>query len=199
MDEQRLQEIEERAGKASDAPWEWNKMQEEQSDGEILDLGLYIWSGPVIAERGEMGSILGYDRNTVTEPDDPDFCDEDLDFICHARQDVPALLAEVRRLQTENARLRAVTQDALHAAETTHGLWATDKPGAVQDNTWFPIDNRALIARLDATLAADAQPEAEQDDAYLNGYMQGANDTRAQLRKHMGLDASEGEDDAKVS
>ena len=67
MNEQRLQEIKERAEKAMSAPWHTN------SKNEIL-----------IEDDGRLGKMI---RRYEAE------------FIVHAREDVPALVAEIERLQ----------------------------------------------------------------------------------------------------
>ncbi|MHB8406220.1 MAG: hypothetical protein ACYDCJ_12435 [Gammaproteobacteria bacterium] len=55
-------------------------------------------------------------RSTVTAG--PITSDEDYDFIAHARTDVPALIAEVRRLRAIEARLKhAMTHGYEYASE----------------------------------------------------------------------------------
>jgi hypothetical protein len=44
-------------------------------------------------------------------PDDHQPRSSDVEFIAHAREDVPALVAEVERLQAENSLLKAIVED----------------------------------------------------------------------------------------
>jgi len=73
--ERDLAEIEERANAATPGPWEWYPADRE------------IWSGPTEI-------VKSYDDAWQIVIDD-----EDADFIAHSRQDVPELIAEVRRLR----------------------------------------------------------------------------------------------------
>lgn len=79
-----LDAIAARADTATPGPWTW-------LEGEI---------------RG--GYDTGIQRPWVADSDD----DSDGEFIAHARTDVPALLAEVRRLRAANAALHQITVDA---------------------------------------------------------------------------------------
>lgn len=88
MDEATLSEIEARAKAATPGPWvsfdvDRDGTTVETSAGEIL--------------MGSLGS--------------PDATSADTEFVAHAREDVPALVAEVRRLREVNARLVRLLKD----------------------------------------------------------------------------------------
>jgi hypothetical protein len=85
MDEKQLQEIEARIEKATPGPWRYDPN------------AFYEIDGP-----GEYSGIaqLAYGRYEVE-----DYANGK--FIAHARQDVPDLVAELRRLQAERDELRA--------------------------------------------------------------------------------------------
>ena len=106
MNEQELQAIEERANKASTAPW-------------IVEAGPYSGRDWMI---GSIAMFLGascWDDKCYTVTTNQVHASElegdaktDADFIAHAREDVPALIAEVRELR---AKLDAVPIDAIRA------------------------------------------------------------------------------------
>ncbi len=84
MNEQELAQIEERAAKATPGPWEM------EIDWRYEYYSTFSWAcGP----------------ETTAQDDDENQASSDADFIAHAREDIPALIAEVRRLTAENARL----------------------------------------------------------------------------------------------
>lgn len=94
--DQQLNEIEQRADAAAEGPWTVELEQCDCSDG-YCHHGTYV--SAVYADgvrRTEMG----------------DFTDADWQFVIRARTDVPALLAEIRRLRAELATARS---DALTA------------------------------------------------------------------------------------
>lgn len=77
MTPEELNTIEKRANDASDGPW---KFEYEWVDTSALDpTASYVVHGPL-----ETVVDIGYEEDAV--------------FIAHAREDVPALIAEVRRL-----------------------------------------------------------------------------------------------------
>lgn len=82
LDDQRLNEIEARINAAYPGPW-WTDGRE-------------IYQG----DTGNTPSILRWIGDT-RRPDDWDGSRDNAAFIAHARTDVPALLAEVRRLRAE--------------------------------------------------------------------------------------------------
>ena len=96
MNEKELAEIEERAAKATEGRWIFQKAW---ATSDILDD-----TGADIASNVER-------RNA--------------DFVAHARQDVPALVEEVRRLNAENARLRAAL--CFYSNDSTYSMSIIDK------------------------------------------------------------------------
>ena len=83
-----LDTIEQRANAATEGPWEASAHDHAAGDVPILDrTGHYLVICPDCGVRG------GYER-------------ADAEFIAHARSDVPALLAEVRRLRAAAERVR---------------------------------------------------------------------------------------------
>ena len=101
MNEQELQAIEERANKASNAPW-------------LIEAGDYSghnWLvGTITVSLGESyrddKAYFVTTRNVHASELEGD-ASTDAEFIAHARSDVPALIAEVRRLR---AKLDAVPE-----------------------------------------------------------------------------------------
>ena len=92
---ERLSAIERRASAATEGPW----TVETFGDGEVSLIAGLDADHPVL-------SAWGYDAGLLLEKDDAE-------FIANARLDVPALLAEVERLQVENQELRGkISQDS---------------------------------------------------------------------------------------
>lgn len=93
-----LDGIKTREAAATKGPWHAPGLGEVHSDH---DNGIYV--------------RITRDRATGESEDDCivcDYCgDADADFIAHARQDIPALIAEVERLEAEVARLSAVRRE----------------------------------------------------------------------------------------
>lgn len=102
LTDQQLNDIETRANAATDGPWTVELEQCDCSDG-YCHHGTYV--SAIYAADGARRDELG------------DFTDADWQFTIHARTDVPALVAEVRRLRAE---LAAVT--ALHEKGEHNGL-----------------------------------------------------------------------------
>lgn len=100
-----LQEIKEREARADKGPWKWaNNSYNDPT-------GYYSYEGAVLL-NGDDVEVL-----SATEASGPDSsgggCPPELAnslFIAHAREDIPALIAEVERLQEENKQLREVCQ-----------------------------------------------------------------------------------------
>jgi len=86
-----LQEIKERERKATGGPWV--NMGEVDPDNPFFG---QIWSAN--EESGRLKTIV-----TMAELDDQT---DDFNFIAHAREDIPALVAEIERLQAEVKRLK---------------------------------------------------------------------------------------------
>lgn len=87
MTTKRLDEIEARANAATQGPWEWHP---------------YMGSGATLAKPNRPFHEL----NILKTTDDWPPVAADAEFIAAARTDVPALLAEVRRLQAAVERVR---------------------------------------------------------------------------------------------
>ena len=90
MTPERLAEIEARANAATQGPWEWHP---------------YMGSGATLAKPNHPFHEL----NILKTTDDWPPVAADADFIAAPRNDVPALLAEVRRLQALAAALGVET------------------------------------------------------------------------------------------
>ncbi len=106
MNEQELKEIEARAEAATPGPWKGDR-----NDGTIKYLMLGGKDGQaevlrVDHKNGHYGFFMSDDIPYLESQANEE-------FVKHARQDVPALCAEVRRLNEENNRLRADMQSAL--------------------------------------------------------------------------------------
>ena len=92
-----LDAIEQRANAATDGPWDYDGCGEISQHFSLPE----PWATVVSTDVACMaycygGSAAGAER------------DEDAEFIAHARDDVPRLLAEVRRLQAADERVRAL-------------------------------------------------------------------------------------------
>lgn len=85
MTEEDLRDIEERASKAKAGPWrfgyEWGNAGDFEDDWHRI-------AGP----GGQVCGNYGYEEGGVIR-------EEDAAFIAHSREDIPALVAEVRRLR----------------------------------------------------------------------------------------------------
>lgn len=86
MTEEELEEIEKRANAATEGPWEVVP----DPDKPYLD--------KVVRHYGHLTDLLAQCFHT----------NGNATFIAHAREDVPALIAEVRRLRAENQELSRV-------------------------------------------------------------------------------------------
>jgi hypothetical protein len=88
LSETELAEIERRAEQASPAPWEsFIEAREPIGGGDVIRIGGFDDSQPDMYVQHYLGT------ESVPVPA------ADLDFIAHARQDIPRLVAEVRRLR----------------------------------------------------------------------------------------------------
>ena len=125
MNEEQLQAIEERANKASTAPW-------------IVEAGEYSGRDWMI---GSVAMFLGascWDDKCYTVTTNQVHASElegdaktDAEFIAYAREDVPALIAEVKRLR---AKLDAMPVEAIRKVRT-----AAEMDGYTNDDfdEWF--------------------------------------------------------------
>lgn len=73
MTEEQLREIEERANAATEGPWD-----------DLLDM-------VIVRAKYNLPAVINHEWGDALEAD--------REFICNARTDVPALIAEVRRLK----------------------------------------------------------------------------------------------------
>ena len=89
MNEQRLQEIKERAEKATPGPWKVYQDAISTSIGTEFIHPQLNGPMPVITDAYHVGGAI----NIYID-------DADAEFIAHARQDVPALIAEIERLRS---------------------------------------------------------------------------------------------------
>ena len=114
--------IKARADKATSGPWESDATQNEGDYGSGPDCVSGFSSYEVIAEKGRICDTINSDVAMVCEEYDEDGCtafDEvgqaNMDFIAHARTDIPALIAALEA--TEAARVKAEQErDALKEA-----------------------------------------------------------------------------------
>lgn len=95
MNEQELAAIEARANAATPGPWNWDVYQNDNFDGKNP---LELWAPHALSMSATQDASISIGVTTQQEVDDAD-----VEFIAHARQDVPALIAEVRRLRMEVA------------------------------------------------------------------------------------------------
>ena len=101
MTNEQLAAIKARCEKATPGPWEVRSIEPEEFDA-VSDDTFYI-----MADKWEVASITTYER--VIEPDwQRDDDEADADFIAHAREDIPALLAEVERLRVALERVSKI-------------------------------------------------------------------------------------------
>ena len=93
---EQLQAIRERAEKATPGPWDWRLERQGDVERVYHHPSLLAPDGTPVANANDG---LGIDSEyTVCESKD------DALFIAHAREDIPALLTEVERLQAESER-----------------------------------------------------------------------------------------------
>lgn len=109
---EQLDEIKTRASKATAGPWESDATQNEGDYGSGPDCVSGFSSYEVIAEKGRICDTINSDVAMVCEEYDEDGCtafDEvgqaNMDFIAHARTDIPALIAALEA--SEAARVKA--------------------------------------------------------------------------------------------
>ena len=93
MTEEQLQEIKERVAKATPGPWKWENYGAEYD----FETTMPSLNGVNNKEIMNFGDGEQYYPTEGTPPDEAD-----AGFIAHAREDVPALIAEVERLRKEN-------------------------------------------------------------------------------------------------
>lgn len=106
MDEAKLSEIEARASSATPGPW----LMEHDVWHPVIRQSQFDGFGPIVCREANGDSGLRWHPNA--------------DFISHAREDVPALVAEVRRLREalEAAAIHARHKALEEAVELVKGL-----------------------------------------------------------------------------
>ena len=151
MSEIGLDAIKARANAATPGPW--------LAEGPCENCGRYhAAEARFEREVGEYGTYLAYWHPAI------DGCEgagreHDADFIAHTRTDIPALIAEVERLQGELNAARDDVHDALLVAEQAEEnaarfAWAMDHPDEFRD-IWHAAPNgNQVIERIDAALEA---------------------------------------------
>ncbi len=113
---ERLAAIKARCEAATPGPWKWvdssgGRTWRRTLDHVYLDDGATISSSPVLEIKlcGSVDAIQQVDGYIVA---DDESGEDDLAFIARTREDVPALLAEVERLQAELAALKSPSPDS---------------------------------------------------------------------------------------
>jgi len=86
ISDQELEEIETRANNASSAPWQSYVEGRDHTGGDDFVM---------VGEGKQRGDDMYIRRDTKPAST------EDQDFIAHARQDIPRLIAEIRRLRSQ--------------------------------------------------------------------------------------------------
>ena len=131
MTEQELEAIRQRAEQATPGPWFWDTNRRHRSimlkahqNGGTCIMDFTRWgmhsAQPRINDNSDLfGGIL----RTMEEYDKSELANPNADFIAHARQDIPDLLAEVKRLNEVNARLRA----EIELMRKTVSIWEKNK------------------------------------------------------------------------
>lgn len=112
--EKRLNEIQERLNAATKGPWFVEYESEECPPFKPYAHAIHgptmqgVLEGPV---SDDFKARYGHQMDEVAG-----VADADAEFIAHAREDIPALLAEVHRLRGELAKAREVTDDMIERA-----------------------------------------------------------------------------------
>lgn len=100
MTEQRLAEIEARTDAATPGPWEWRAgWKDEPVDYETFESPGY-YENPELHGPGQDEHILSCGEYDIVSGEKPKQIANSR-FIANAREDVPALLAEVKRLRAK--------------------------------------------------------------------------------------------------
>ena len=149
MTNEELDAIAQRAEKATPGPW-----------GEVAESGEWWLSGPDI-----------YD-DAVMSTNDTEISQADVDFIAAARTDVPALVAEVRRLR---GKLEAATASAEAAEKDANELRADNEMNNHYAGRALDAERKlaAVTARAEAAEAKLAQ--VQRYSAYIaSAWLQGS-------------------------
>ena len=111
MTPERIAEIRQREQQATKGPWYVEHDADCREYGPIIE---FPWGlvGPTNVGAATMGEDYkqryGHKVSEISE-----LTENDAQFLAHARQDIPDLLAEVRRLQAERDRLREALTESL--------------------------------------------------------------------------------------
>lgn len=125
MTQERLDAIRERVDKATKGRWDY-----------AVTGKLAAWDGNRAAPVIDFGKIYP----------------EDAEFIIHAREDVPALLAEVERLRNDLAKAREVTDDMIERAAVQ--MCSNGRNATIWANYLYEDERESF--REDARAALDA-------------------------------------------
>lgn len=107
MTPEQLAEIEARAAVATPGPWEWEPTRRGVEWEDESGLPFY-----------PQGAILG--ETLIQLGDTYEGYRQDCAFITHARQDIPALCAEVRRLQAIEAEYNSLREQLTNSVQKTN-------------------------------------------------------------------------------
>lgn len=116
-----LDAIEARANNATRGPWEPRPHQHaasgcrclgchEDPTGWTIDHANTTFCDDAVAKLSAAGKTNDFGRELDSCDEGPFLTYADAEFAAHAREDVPALLAEIRRLRAENERMTALNQ-----------------------------------------------------------------------------------------
>jgi hypothetical protein len=155
LDDAELQTIESRVRAATEGPW-WSWV--EGRDGTSGDT--FIGRGPKGARRTDLYLSTDEPGHSITP--------EDHDFIAHARQDVPRLVAEVRRLRDRLNDVIRVVSGGPCAVRATHIPSGTAVPVGDQATTKANGDlaKERLIAMLSVRRRRGARRSASSRSAH---------------------------------
>jgi hypothetical protein len=112
LSEAELSAIESRAATASPAPWGWWEIKDSSAGWQGPDLVSWCGGGELPTNRiwglSHPDNDLGMGPQVLEFPEGaPLPSAEDATFIAHAREDVPRLAGEIRRLRTQLEAVRA--------------------------------------------------------------------------------------------
>lgn len=105
MTDDELNEIEKRANAAAPGPWEDAEASVWEHGQRVVDEVFVRRPGDNIAVASQILNPCADPRNVPSQDTAAFIAQDTAAFIAHAREDVPALIAEVRRLKARNAEL----------------------------------------------------------------------------------------------
>ena len=106
LSDQEYKEIRDRADRASRGPW---------VQTHDVNLGVKIWDAD---GRPLVANVSGLARSKISEADPIPQWQRDVDFIRHARADVPRLLDAIAAIRAENKRLLSEVRTGRARQET---------------------------------------------------------------------------------